>query len=325
MIAYVRTGMWEKGSGGLGRSNLRSEVMVMASDGRTLTEKSIADAFLSGWSPDGKNLICYRDYQAFLVSIGGVKSRQVQIPQSGFIFTPQRVAYLPALDSLAWLQNGFSDPANPGPQKQSASIRTANREIARSDLHMGDMLVPSPDGRYIAAIDVSNWCEKTLWVYDMQTNSWANLGKANVHPGIDDWDWMGASWNPWFRDSSRLAFVSNQSIVVSSPDGKSRQEITRVKGAIGLATPSTDGQLIAYVTFDTKLNNEQPQRTSWGNTTLWVVPTKPGGDSRAITKKSTATTYCLRWLDSATIVFDRFSEGGPYSAQHRLWRVNVER
>ena len=63
-----------KGSGGLGRSNLRSEVMVMASDGRTLTEKSIANAFLAGWSPDGKNLICYRDYQAFLVSIDGVKS-----------------------------------------------------------------------------------------------------------------------------------------------------------------------------------------------------------------------------------------------------------
>jgi len=32
VIAYVRTGRWEKGSGGLGRSNLRSEVMVMTYD-----------------------------------------------------------------------------------------------------------------------------------------------------------------------------------------------------------------------------------------------------------------------------------------------------
>jgi hypothetical protein len=72
------------------------------------------------------------------------------------------------------MQNGFSDQANPGPDNQSASIRTANKEIARNSFHMGDMLVPSPDGRYIAAVDVTNWSEKTLWVYDMQTNSWAN-------------------------------------------------------------------------------------------------------------------------------------------------------
>jgi Tol biopolymer transport system component len=328
MIAYVRTGRWEKGSGGLGRSNLRSEVMVMTSDGRTLTEKPIADAFLSGWSPDGKHLICYRSYQAFLVSIEGLKSRQVQIPQSGFI-TPERVAYLPALDALAWIQNGFSDQAKPGPHNHSASIRTANREIAKNNFHVGDMLVPSPDGRYIAAIDVTNWCEKNLWVYDTQTDSWANLGKANVHPDIinpnNDWDWMGSSWDPWFRDSSRLAFVSNQSIVVSSPDGKSRQEINRVKGPTGLATPSTDAHFIAYVTFDTTLNKAQPHWTFWGNTTIWVVPTVPGSTPRAVTKKSSETTYCLRWLDSGTIVFDRFGEGSAYMAQHRLWKVEVSR
>src|SRR5215468_4596034 len=34
MIAYVLTGRWDRGSGGLGRSNLRSQVMVMDRDGR---------------------------------------------------------------------------------------------------------------------------------------------------------------------------------------------------------------------------------------------------------------------------------------------------
>src|SRR5262249_17505718 len=172
------------------------------------------------------------------------------------------------------------------------------------------MLVPSPDGRYIAAVDVANWCEKTLWVYDTQTNSWANLGKANVHPSAigpgNDWDWMGSTWDPWFRDSSRLAFVSDRSIVVSSPDGKSRQEIVKAKSVIGLATPSPDGQLIAYVTFDANVNRVQPNWTFWGNTTI-SVSTVIGSTPRAVTRKSPETTYNLRWLDVDTIVFDRFT------------------
>jgi Tol biopolymer transport system component len=62
LIAYVRTG-WDRtrGSGGGGRSNLRSEVMVMNADGTLLTREPLVDAFLYGWTPDGKYLICYRD------------------------------------------------------------------------------------------------------------------------------------------------------------------------------------------------------------------------------------------------------------------------
>jgi len=195
--------------------------MVMASDGRILTQTPLADSFLAGWSPDGKNLICYRSAQAFLISIDSIKSRQVQIPTSHFI-TPERVAYMAGIDALVWIQNGFSDSTDP-PHSHTASIKSAEKEIAKTNSHVGDMLVSSPNGRYIAAIDISNWCEKTLWVYDTQTDSWANLGKANVHPGANysnnGWDWMGSTWDPWFRDSSRLAFVSDRSIVVSSPDG----------------------------------------------------------------------------------------------------------
>src|SRR5215468_5883041 len=96
LIAYVRTG-WDraKGSGGFGRSNLRSEVMVMNADGTLLTQKPLVDAFLSGWTSDGKNLICYRDYRYFLVSVAGEIVAQGQTPSSDQRY--ERVSYLSSI------------------------------------------------------------------------------------------------------------------------------------------------------------------------------------------------------------------------------------
>src|SRR5262245_11008289 len=101
LIAYVRTG-WGRagGSGGFGRSNLRSEVMVMNADGTLLTREPLVDAFLSGWTPDGKDLICYRDYRYFLVSVAGEIAARGQKPSSdqtgrGY----ERVSYLSSIDS----------------------------------------------------------------------------------------------------------------------------------------------------------------------------------------------------------------------------------
>jgi Tol biopolymer transport system component len=61
-IAYVRTG-WGRsnGSGGSGRSNLVSEVVVMDAGGRPVAENPVADAFLSVWTPDSTDLVCFRD------------------------------------------------------------------------------------------------------------------------------------------------------------------------------------------------------------------------------------------------------------------------
>jgi Tol biopolymer transport system component len=189
------------------------------------------------------------------------------------------------------------------------------------------MLVPSPDGRYIEAIDITRWADDQLWVYDTQNKSWANLGTVTVHPDIiypnNDWDWMHSTWNPWVGDGSQLAFISGGSIMVSTPDGKTRQTIIHPAGSIGLATPSPDGKLIAYVTFDAKLNKEQPQWTFWGNTTIWVVPTVPGAKARPVTNKAAETTYCLRWLNNQEIVFDRLPHE-PFTSNARLWRVRVE-
>ena len=80
MIAYVGTGRWEQGSGGMGRSNLASYVKIMDAQGRILTDKPLAEAFIAGWTADGRNLVCYRDHKYFLISTGGEKSKEAEIP-----------------------------------------------------------------------------------------------------------------------------------------------------------------------------------------------------------------------------------------------------
>src|SRR3954468_8110182 len=74
LIAYVRTG-WARagGSGGFGRSNLRSEIGVMTTLGKVLSPTPLGNAFLFGWTRDGKDLICYRDLHFLLLEpYGGV-------------------------------------------------------------------------------------------------------------------------------------------------------------------------------------------------------------------------------------------------------------
>ena len=326
MIAYVRTGRWEKGSGGMGRSNLRSQIMVMDSRGHILTKEPLADAFLAGWAPDGKSLVCYRDHDYFLVLLDGKKTKEIKVP-----FTvgrsehnAERGAYLPSIASMVFVKHIFSGN---GP---SDAIYTAGKQLARNTDRLGEMLVPSPDGRYIAAVD-DQFADGNLWVYDTQNDSWTNLGSITIHPkisfagfGNNDWEWMKATWSPWFPDSSRLALIQDSSIVISTPDGKTKQVVTKLTDKAGLPTPSPDGKLIAYVTFDAKLHETQPHWTFWGNTIVWVVPTVPAAKSRAVTNKSSETTYCLRWLNRNTIVFDRFDEGIPFLSHHRLWSATVD-
>jgi Tol biopolymer transport system component len=323
MIAYVRTG-WGRDYPFMswGRINLITEVRVMDSGGRILTEKPLADTFLGGWTPDGKNLVCYRDYKYFLVSLDGTRSRESQIPyeQWSTVDKADRGAYVPGLDSVVFVQHLYK-PA-------TGVIRTVEKVVARNEAsHLGQMLVPSPNGRYIAAIDVTRWADDLIWVYDTRNETWANLGKATVHPDIiypnNDWDWMGATWNPWFADSSRLAFISGQSIVISTPDGNQKQTLAVPAATIGLATPSPDGKLVAYVTFDPEPNKEQAQWTFWGNTTIWVVPIGPGPRARALTNKSPEAIYDLRWLNNNEIVFDRSANDSFYN-NVRLWKVHIE-
>jgi len=224
-IAYIRTG-WGRsdGSGGLGRSNLISEVKVMDTEGRILTAKPLADTFLAGWSPDGKQLVCYRDYEYFLVSLAGKKSKEAKISYDQWSRhdKAERGAYLADIDSIVFVQHLY--------EPRRGVIRTVEKEIARNEEgQLGRMLIPSPDGRYIAAADVTRWADDLLWVYDTRNKSWANLGKATIHPEIvypnNDFDWKNATWDPWFADGSRVAFISDGSIVISTPEGKDKQII----------------------------------------------------------------------------------------------------
>lgn len=170
MIAYVRTGRWEKGSGGFGQSNLRSEVKVMDTQGQILTDKPLAETYLAGWTSGGKNLICYRNREYFLVSLNGEKSKAIRYISDIIV---DRGVYLESLDAWIFVEHLYM-PAR-------GLLRSPDEVIARNEAsHLGKMLVPSPNGRYIAAIDVTRWAEDQLWVYDLQNKSWANLGKATT-------------------------------------------------------------------------------------------------------------------------------------------------
>jgi len=91
---------------------------------------------------------------------------------------------------------------------------------------------------------------------------------------------------------------------------------------MGLATPSPDGKLIAYVTFNAKAA-EQPHWTFWGNATVWVVPAAPGGKPRAVTHASPSAINTLRWLNNKEIVFDR-SASKQFYDDVRLWKVRID-
>lgn len=336
MIAYIRTG-WGRNLPFLsqGRSNLISEVKVMDANGRVLTEKPLADSFLAGWTPDNKNLVCFRDWRYFLVSLDGKKSKEVyiQIEPSGLKERPAEWgSYLPGIDAMIFAHHNYSN------EKYGISvIRTVDKEIAQKKFpflddnfaSFGEMLVPSPDGRYIVAIDDS-FKNNHLWVYDTQDKSWSDLGKIIIHPkitfagmGNNDWEWMRATWNPWFADSSHLALISGSFLLVVTPDGKTKQIICKVPEQVGLPTPSPDGKMIAYVTFNAKLHPTQPHWTFWGNTTIQIVSTIENSVPRAVTKTAIQTTYSLGWLNPSEIVFDRLENEHPSVAKHRLWKVSI--
>lgn len=334
MIAYVRTGRWEKGSGGLGRSNLRSQIMVMDTQGRLLTEKPLADAFLAGWTSDGNNLICYRDGQYLIVSPDGETLRKGLLPNTSDSYDiSERIAFLSTTGSFLWLQTYYNNikrtvtSAATGYLTRDfvrSVIHSSQGEIARfkSQLNTDEMLVPSPNERYLALIRMASaGGYGHLWIYDRQGKSWGDLGDIVIHPR-EDWDYIKPTWNPWFADSSCLAFISPSSIVISSPDGRSKQNIPNPGPMAGLAVPSPDGKYIAYATFEPRPMKQRPDLKFWGGSTIWVIPTASKSKARPVTEKNKDTTYCLRWLNNSQLVFDRIADEGFYS-KARLWKTDI--
>ena len=312
-IAYVRTG-WGRagGSGGFGRSNLVSEVAVMDAGGRLVGKNPVADAFLSGWTPDSTDLVCYRDGEYSLVSVNGKHAIKRRLPGAPNVLGTERVFYLARKGNVIWSQqDGFH-----------TVLATANGVLTDHDGWQGALIAPSSDGRYVAI--AGGWSQSHLWVYDIDLKKWADLGEADIHPDRD-WDYIKPSWDPWFADSSRLAyFTHNHSVLsISTPEGKQRTDI-QIGGTAGLAAPSPDGKLIAYVTFEPRPQKMRPDLQFWGGTRIWVVPVSGHAEPRTMTEKSSDETYDLRWVDDHTLVFDRVGDVLFYK-QARILKAEVTR
>jgi hypothetical protein len=125
-------------------------------------------------------------------------------------------------------------------------LETHTHIIAEHAGWLGDVVVPSPDGRYLAIFG-DEW-RTHLSVYDVRLSKWFDLGPLIVYPD-SNWDYMKATWNPWFADSSHLVYFSGSNLIVSEPDGIAKKTFP-IDGPAGLATPSPDGKSVAYVTFD---------------------------------------------------------------------------
>ncbi|HEX8564632.1 MAG TPA: hypothetical protein VF648_03115 [Pyrinomonadaceae bacterium] len=329
LIAYVRTG-WGRpgGSGGFGRSNLVTDVSVMDSNGRILTKQPLADAFLQGWTPDGKHLICARDWRYSIFSTDGTILTSERLPDdSDSTEVSERVAFLSTINSVIWLQNNYTNikrtKTAPGSEYMTRDfvrsvIQSPKGEIAKynSRLNPDGILIPSPNERYLALIGRNN-----LEIYDRQNETWTNLGKVIIHPS-DDWDYIKPMWNPWFGDSSRLALLTASGIIIISPDGKTKQTIFKPKQASGLPVPSPDGKFIAFATFEPRAMKIRKDLKFWGGSTIWVVPVVANSVARSITKKNEDTTFSLNWLNNHTLVFDRIAEDVFYK-KARIWKVEI--
>jgi len=310
MIAFVRTG-WGRpgGSGGFGRSNLISEVLVATNDGKTVTVTPLTDTFLAGWTPDGTALVTYRDWRYSLTALSGKRSLQGELrrPENGL--STERIFYLSNLGQIAWSRVGADS---------NTVIETRDHIIAEHTGWLGDIVVPSPDERYLAVFGEA-W-RTHLWVYDMQLLRWSDLGPVTVYPD-DGWDYIKATWNPWFEDSSHLAYVSGSALVISEPDGNAKRMIP-IDGQAGLATPSPDGKCVAYLTFAPRPRKTRPDLQFWGDSIIWVLPLAPEGNPTAVTEKNPATTYDLRWMGNHSLVFDRFDDE-VFHRHPRMLRVSV--
>jgi hypothetical protein len=148
-------------------------------------------------------------------------------------------------------------------------------------------LIPSPNEKYLALVG-----RNSLQVYDVKNASWTNFGKIIIHPS-DDWDYVKPTWNPWFADSSRLVFLTASGIIVSSPDGKSKQTIFKPTVASGLVTPSPDGNFIAFATFEPRPMKIREDLKFWGGSQLWVVPVTENSKARSVSQKNSDTTLSL--------------------------------
>jgi Tol biopolymer transport system component len=264
-----------------------------------------------GWTVNGNDLICYRDWHFLLVGSNGAVSRQADETGGDNAFArSERVAYLSKSDTFIWVEHQRSP---------RSLLLTQSGPLAENSAMTGTMVIPSPDERFIAV--AGNGMD--LWAYDTITKTWANLGKADIQPN-SDWDYIKPSWNPWFADSSRLVFFSGSSLVIASPDGRHRSVVYESSLSAGLAVPSPDGKQVAFVTFTPRPMKVRADLKFWGGTTVWTIPVGGKGKPQQVTTPNEDTTYDLNWMGNDRLVFGRIADQIFYS-HARLWMVSLPR
>jgi hypothetical protein len=336
-IAYVETGWGRNGAAfGLGRSNLKTNIKLMDTDGKVLTEERLASSFLHGWTADGENLIAFRDWGYLILSVASRSIKENFIPAQSMTGesdtstqVSERFAYLEKENSFLWIQNDYKNHRRENAASYTSTLTGSTIKTSGGDsipfkafIDADNLLIPSPDGRYIAMIGTHPRREYTvLQIYDRNQKTWTNLGQAYVHAD-ENWDYLKPSWNPWFADSSKVVFISPDGIAVSAPDGKDKKILLEQAGDFGIPVPSPDGKNIAYVSYEPRPKEVRPDLKFYGGTIIRVIDSEGKTAPRAVTGKSPDETYCLRWLNNRQIVFDRIADESYYK-KARLWKADV--
>lgn len=274
------------------------------------------DRFLGEWLADGSAVSCFRDQQFGLLSTSGSlfsnNLRLMTPPVMGGYAAAERATYLSSGRTAVWLER----------TQTTTVLKTPNGAIGEIDnrLPTNDLVIPSPNGQYLAIAGTIAGNHFHLWVYDVNLHTSNDLGEVTIHPD-PNWDYLKPSWNPWFRDSSHLTYFSEDVLFVATPDGRERRRIGEIANA-GLPVPSADGTRVAYVTFTPRPLKLRPDLRFWGDAVVWIVDSQDG-KAVAVTKATSDTIFDLRWLDGSTLLFDRISDE-PFYRHARIWAVSLK-
>ncbi len=78
----------------------------MTTSGKVLSPTPLVNGFLFGWTPDGNDLICYRDSRFLLMGPYGGVSRQADETGGDTGFSrSERVAYLSKAATFVWVEH----------------------------------------------------------------------------------------------------------------------------------------------------------------------------------------------------------------------------
>ena len=88
-----------------------------------VTVMPLAEMFLGGWTPDGNDLVCFRDWEYALVSKDGKRILEGRIPNDPNKHpATEWVAYSPSLAAIVWSRliddshGAVETPETPGPR-----------------------------------------------------------------------------------------------------------------------------------------------------------------------------------------------------------------